>query len=79
MAETGKSKSFLANMTAKKYFIAALISLGLDFFVSFVTQGMRPTTKAEALIPGMLMGILGWIAIICLIAGIVKLITSRKK
>lgn len=79
MEEPKKSKSLFANVTAKNYFITALVAFALDILISIATQSSRPTTKAEALIPGMLMGILGWIAIICLIAGIIKFFTSRKK
>ena len=72
-------KSIFARTTAKQFFVAAAISFALDIIVSIATQNFRPTTQTGAMIPGCLMGILGWVAIICLIAGIVKWFSSRKK
>lgn len=79
MESPKKSKSIFANVTAKQFFIAALVSFALDVIVSLATQGFRPSTQAEAIIPGLIMGVLGWVAIICVIAGIVKWFSSRKK
>lgn len=79
MESPKKSKSIFANVSAKQFFVAAIISFVLDMVVAIVTQGSRPTTQAEAMIPGLLMGVLGWVAIICLIAGTVKWFSSRKK
>lgn len=60
---------------AKPFFVAAIISFALSMVVSLATQGFRPSTQLEAIIPGLLMGILGWIAII----GLVKWLSFRKK
>ena len=79
MEKPKKSRSIFAALSAKQFFVAAAISFALDMIVAIVTQGARPTTQAAAFIPGMLMGVLGWVAIICLIAGIVKWFSSRKK
>lgn len=79
MESPKKSKSIFAKTTAKQFFTIAIVSFALDMLVSIATQGSRPTTQAEAIIPGLLMGILGWVAIICLIAGIIKWLSSRKK
>ena len=79
MENPKKSKSIFAALSAKQFFVAAIIAFALDMIVAIATQGARPTTQAAAFIPGMLMGILGWVAIICLIAGIVKWFSSRKK
>ena len=79
MKDPKKSKSIFAKATAKQFFIAALVSFALDVIVSLATQDFRPSTQSEAIIPGLIMGVLGWVAIICLIAGIVKWLSSRKK
>lgn len=79
MENPKKSRSLFAALSAKQFFVAAAIAFVLDMIVAMATQGARPTTQAAALIPGLLMGILGWVAIICLIAGIVKWFSSRKK
>lgn len=79
MENPKKSKSLFANVSAKQFFVAAIVCFALDMVVAVATQGARPTTQAGAAIPGLLMGVLGWVAIICLIAGIVKWLTSRKK
>ncbi len=79
MQSPKKSKSLFTNITARQYFIAAIIAFVLDLIIMMATQDFRPTTKAEAIIPGMLAGALGWVAIICVIAGIVKWFSSRKK
>ena len=79
MENPKKSKSLFANVSAKQFFIAAIISFALDMVVALATQSSHPTTQAAAVIPGLLMGVLGWVAIICLVAGIVKWLSSRKK
>jgi hypothetical protein len=79
MEKPKKSRSIFAELSAKQFFVAAAISFALDMIVAIATQGARPTSQAAAFIPGMLMGVLGWVAIICLIAGIVKWFLSRKK
>lgn len=79
MESPKKSKSIFAKLSAKQFFVAAIISFALDMVVAIATQDFRPTTQAEAIIPGLLMGVLGWVAIICVVAGIVKWLSSRKK
>jgi len=79
MESPKKSKSFFGNISARQFFVAAIISIALDMIIFIAIQDFRPTTKAEAIIPGMLAGVLGWVAIICVIAGIVKWFSSRKK
>lgn len=74
-----KSKSIFARASAKQYFVVAAISFGLDVVVSLATQDFRPSTQTEALLPGLIMGVLGWVAIICFIAGVVKWFSARKK
>lgn len=74
-----KSKSIFAAVSAKQFFVAAIISFALDMIVAIATQGSRPSTQAEAIIPGLIMGVLGWVAIICVIAGIVKWLASRNR
>ena len=76
---TSPKKSLFTNVSAKQFFIAAIIFFALDIFIAMVTESNRPTTQIGAILPGLLMGVLGWIAIICLIAGIVKWFKSRKK
>ena len=79
MEKSKKSRSIFATVSAKQFFIAAIISFALDMIVAFATQSYRPTTLTGAFIPGLLMGVLGWVAIICVVAGIVKWFLSRKK
>ena len=77
MEDLKKTKS--AKVSAKKYFVAAIVSFGLSIVGILATQSYRPTTQAGALIPGLLIGVLGWVAIICVIIGTVKWFRSRKK
>jgi len=79
MENPKKSKSVFARASAKQFFVAALISFALDVIVSLATQDFRPSTQAEAIIPGATMSVLLLVAIICVIAGIVKWLSSRKK
>jgi uncharacterized membrane protein len=79
MENPKKSKSVFARASAKQFFVAALISFALDVIVSLATQDFRPSTQVEAIIPAATMSVLLLVAIICVIAGIVKWLSSRKK
>ena len=79
MEDPKKKKSLFAKVSAKQFFVAAIVSFALSYVVYLATQSSRPTTQAGALIPGLLMGVLPLVAIICVIAGIVKWIPPRKK
>jgi hypothetical protein len=48
------------------------------FLVSAITNGMTPTTKMQALLPGLIMGLAGWAAIILFIVAIVQAILNRR-
>ena len=69
MESPKKSKSIFANTSAKQFFVAAVIS----FVLTLIANSL----------PGQLFAILtgafGWVMIICVIAGIVKWLSSRKK
>lgn len=59
----------------------ALYGLGLlvlAFISAAVQGGIRPETKAAALIPGIITGLLAWAAIILFIIAIVWAVRNRK-
>jgi uncharacterized protein YraI len=69
----------IASVSAKQFFVAAAISFTLDMIAAVATQDFRPSTKVEVIIPSLLMGVLGWLAVTFTIAGIVKWLSSRRK
>jgi hypothetical protein len=48
-----------------------------SFLCSAIQSGMRPTTQMEALLPGILVGLTGWAAIILFIVAIVQVVRNR--
>lgn len=59
----------------------AMIGVGflvLAFIFSAIQSGSRPTTQLGALIPGLLTGLAGWVAIILFIVAIVQAILNRR-
>lgn len=69
MESPKKSKSIFATVSAMQFFIAAIIS----FVLVLVTNSIPGQLFA------LLTGALGWVMIICVIAGIAKWLSSRKK
>jgi len=59
----------------------ALIGLGflaLSFLAAAIQQAMAPpTTKLGAMLPGLFVGVLGWVAIILFIVAIVQAIRNK--
>ena len=53
--------------------------LAFSFLVSLMTNGMRPTTQLEALIPGLIIGLAGWVAIIMFGIAIVQAVLNRRE
>ncbi len=76
MKPQNEKKSFFSGLSAKKLFTVSLIAFIFDLVVAIATQGLRPTSKIEAILPGLLMGISGWVSIVFLFAGIIKWLTS---
>jgi uncharacterized membrane protein len=60
----------------------ALIGVGcmvLAFICAAIQSGMRPTTQLEALLPGLIVGLVGWVAIILFIVAIVQAIQNHRR
>ena len=63
---------------AKKNALIAVGFLALSLIVSAITNDMDPNTKFEALLPGIIMGLCGWTAIILFIIAIIQAVRNRK-
>jgi hypothetical protein len=64
--------SFFARLTARHYFIGAVLCFGVDMFIAIVTQGYIPATRVEAVLRGLVLGGLGWLSVLLLLAGIAR-------
>lgn len=51
--------------------------LVLSLLCSTIQGSMRPTTQMEAIIPGLMVGLLGWAAIILFIVALVQTVRNR--
>jgi hypothetical protein len=49
----------------------------LSFLCAAIQGSMQPSTQMEALIPGIIIGLLGWVAIILFIVAIVQVFLNR--
>lgn len=52
--------------------------LVLAFISSAISGGMRPTTQLEAILPGLITGLAGWVAIILFIIAIIQAIRNSR-
>lgn len=78
MENPAKPGSFFTRLPARHYFIAAVVTFGVDMFIAIVTQGYLPSTRLEAIFHGLLLGGLGWLSILLLFAGIVRWLYTWK-
>ncbi|MFM8321157.1 MAG: hypothetical protein ACKOC5_09610, partial [Chloroflexota bacterium] len=68
-----------SNFSAGRFFILAVVCFFLSIASSAIEQAVDPSTRAGAMLLGLSISVFAWGFVIFLIAGILKLVTSRKK